>query len=292
MYRSGMEIPKVAFSSITYSKIASGSYFIGFNLDTGGLLSKMDSTGKITILEPTELAVDKIDPRDFIILNPLSLDSDYYLGGEYDFLIGLRQGYATQYDNDFKQPLNGIYLLSSVETSLKFFEAVNQWTEYPLDDATTYDIGITSSIETYLKFAEAVGTYDINLRFDNTDFTDKFADLLLNTEFTTEYLEQKTEVLNMILDKGIVEFSLIGTESKLDYLESFRRIAGPTYAAGDLIKWLLDNPEWSNYFSQYFGRILDQGIVVYSLPTVGILISSVESALKFFETINQPTEPI
>ena len=282
MYRSGMEIPKVAFSSITYSKIASGSYFIGFNLDTGGLLSKMDSTGKITILEPTELAVDKIDPRDFIISNPLSIDA----GFNNSLLVALDKGYVTQYDDNFKQPLNGIYLLSSVETSLKFLEAVNQWTEYPLDNATTYDIGIAASIETYLKFEEAVETYDINLRFDNTDFTDKFADLLLNTEFTTENLQQKIEFLDRILDKGIVEFSLIGANSKLDYLESFRRIEEFVEGAVINIQWLLNNPEWSNVFSQDFNLILDQGIVVYSLPTGGIFISSVETSLKFFDEIN------
>jgi hypothetical protein len=282
MYRSGMEIPKVAFSSITYSKIASGSYFIGFNLDTGGLLSKMDSTGKITILEPTELAVDKIDPRDFIISNPLSIDA----GFNNSLLVALDKGYVTQYDDNFKQPLNGIYLLSSVETSLKFLEAVNQWTEYPLDNATTYDIGIAASIETYLKFEEAVDIVDINLRIGNTDFADKFADLLLNTEFTTENLEQKTGVLSRILDKGIVEFSLIGANSKLDYLESFRRIEEFVEGAVINIQWLLNNPEWSNVFSQDFNLILDQGIVVYSLPTGGIFISSVETSIKFFIEIN------
>jgi hypothetical protein len=282
MYRSGMEIPKVAFSSITYSKIASGSYFIGFNLDTGGLLSKMDSTGKITILEPTELAVDKIDPRDFIISNPLSIDA----GFNNSLLVALDKGYVTQYDDNFKQPLNGIYLLSSVETSLKFLEAVNQWTEYPLDNATTYDIGIAASIETYLKFEEAVETYDINLRIGNTDFADAFADLLLNTEFTTENLEQKTEVLGRILNQGIVEFSLIGANSKLDYLESFRRIEEFVEGAFIDIQWLLNNPEWSNVFPEDFNRILDKGIVVYSLPTGGIFISSVETSLKFFDEIN------
>jgi hypothetical protein len=282
MYRSGMEIPKVAFSSITYSKIASGSYFIGFNLDTGGLLSKMDSTGKITILEPTELAVDKIDPRDFIISNPLSTDA----GSNNSLLVALVKGYVTQYDDNFKQPLNGIYLLSSVETSLKFLEAVNQWTEYPLDNATTYDIGIAASIETYLKFEEAVETYDINLRIGNTDFADAFANLLLNTEFTTENLEQKTLVLDRILDRGIVEFSLIGANSKLDYLESFRRIEEFVEGAVINIQWLLNNPEWSNVFPEDFSRILDRGIVVYSLPTGGIFISSVETSLKFFDGIN------
>jgi hypothetical protein len=51
MYGSGIEIPKVAFSTITLSKIATGSYFIGFDLDNGGKLSKINNLGNITVIE-------------------------------------------------------------------------------------------------------------------------------------------------------------------------------------------------------------------------------------------------
>jgi hypothetical protein len=51
MYGSGMEMPRVSFITIDFSQIEAGSYFIGFNLDTGGLLSKLDSMGNITVIE-------------------------------------------------------------------------------------------------------------------------------------------------------------------------------------------------------------------------------------------------
>jgi hypothetical protein len=50
---SGIVIPKVAFSTVTYGTLAPDSFFIGFDLDNGGTLSKIDSLGNITVLEPT-----------------------------------------------------------------------------------------------------------------------------------------------------------------------------------------------------------------------------------------------
>lgn len=51
MYNSGLEIPKVAFSLLDYTEIEPGSYFIGFDLDNSGKLSKMDHLGQITVIE-------------------------------------------------------------------------------------------------------------------------------------------------------------------------------------------------------------------------------------------------
>ena len=50
-YNSGLELPKVAFSEITYSLIPLGSFFVGFDLDNAGILSKIDNTGTITVIE-------------------------------------------------------------------------------------------------------------------------------------------------------------------------------------------------------------------------------------------------
>lgn len=66
MYRSGIELPKVAFSVINFDKIQVGSFFVGFNLDNSGKLSKMDHLGNITVIEngpfgtpnPQEIFVD------------------------------------------------------------------------------------------------------------------------------------------------------------------------------------------------------------------------------------------
>ena len=58
MYGSGVESPKVPFSSVDYTVIAPGSYFIGFDMDNAGKLSKMDNTGTITVIEVTSSVID------------------------------------------------------------------------------------------------------------------------------------------------------------------------------------------------------------------------------------------
>jgi hypothetical protein len=50
-YRSGVEIPKVSFSDIDYTQINSNAFFIGFDLDNLGKLSKIDEFGNITAIE-------------------------------------------------------------------------------------------------------------------------------------------------------------------------------------------------------------------------------------------------
>ena len=51
MYRSGIQLPKVSFSQIDTSYIPTSSYFIGFDLDNIGKLSKLDKNGVITVIE-------------------------------------------------------------------------------------------------------------------------------------------------------------------------------------------------------------------------------------------------
>jgi len=51
MYRSGVEIPKVSFSSLQYDRIPINSYFLGFNLDNAGKLSKLERNGTVTPIE-------------------------------------------------------------------------------------------------------------------------------------------------------------------------------------------------------------------------------------------------
>jgi hypothetical protein len=58
MYRSGIQLPKVAFSSLTYDKIPASSYFIGFNLDNNGKLSKIRKDGTITVIEQDYSSVE------------------------------------------------------------------------------------------------------------------------------------------------------------------------------------------------------------------------------------------
>jgi hypothetical protein len=53
-YSSGVQLPQVEFSTIDSTEIPVGSYFVGFDLDNGGKLSKMDNTGNITVIEGGE----------------------------------------------------------------------------------------------------------------------------------------------------------------------------------------------------------------------------------------------
>lgn len=58
MYNTGIEIPKISFTSLDYTEIESGSYFIGFDLDNAGKLSKIDNTGTITVIERADGLTD------------------------------------------------------------------------------------------------------------------------------------------------------------------------------------------------------------------------------------------
>jgi hypothetical protein len=55
--KSGIVLPKVAFSTLTAGSIGATSFFIGFDSDNSGILSKIDSLGNITPLEPTPTVV-------------------------------------------------------------------------------------------------------------------------------------------------------------------------------------------------------------------------------------------
>ena len=49
-YNSGVQLPRVKFSTLTFTQIPVGSFFIGFDLDNFGKLSKIDTFGNITVL--------------------------------------------------------------------------------------------------------------------------------------------------------------------------------------------------------------------------------------------------
>ena len=51
IYRSGIELPRVQFSTFDYAQIRSGAYFLAFDLDNSGKLSKIDKNGVTTVLE-------------------------------------------------------------------------------------------------------------------------------------------------------------------------------------------------------------------------------------------------
>jgi hypothetical protein len=47
----GITIPQIDFATLNHNGIEVGSYFIGFNTNAGGKLSKMDHLGNITLIE-------------------------------------------------------------------------------------------------------------------------------------------------------------------------------------------------------------------------------------------------
>jgi hypothetical protein len=93
MYGSGIELPKVSFASIDFSQIPAGSYFIGFDLDTAGALSKMDSTGAITVIGGGVIDVGSGANSTYRIDNNNTASGDYStVSGGY---INTASGYAS-----------------------------------------------------------------------------------------------------------------------------------------------------------------------------------------------------
>lgn len=87
MYNSGIELPKVSFSALDYTEIPGGGYFIGFDLDNSGKLSKMDDTGTISVIEQTSsggtlTSVGLNMPAAFTVSNsPITLSGDIVVTG-------------------------------------------------------------------------------------------------------------------------------------------------------------------------------------------------------------------
>jgi hypothetical protein len=169
----------------------------------------------------------------------------------------------TNESGEFEAPEKNIYVLASVETYLKFAEALGTDNESEDD----IDINIAASVETYLKFNEAVRYYpqvfNLNYNYENqTEFLSTWLNIInwSNIEWSdrTEEVEDKVEILDRVLDKGIVELGYLKIKN---YSEVY------------------ENP-------LVFDRILDKGIVIsYREMKNNILISSVETYLKYAEAI-------
>ena len=128
MYNGGIELPRVSFSTIQYSKIEIGSYFVGFDLDNSGKLSKMDSTGVITVIEGAGGTSDllRIDVVSFGVANGIPSNR---IGGDQNGL----------YDTNNIKPLlwevtnsMGAILVTDADFSnildqSQFFEALDEY---------------------------------------------------------------------------------------------------------------------------------------------------------------------
>ena len=75
MYNTGVEIPRVSFSALSYSGIPANSYFMGFDLDNSGKLSKLDNTGTVTVIEGGGGSGGGISLTDLSVNAPLTYNN-------------------------------------------------------------------------------------------------------------------------------------------------------------------------------------------------------------------------
>ncbi len=92
---SGIKYLKTNFALITAGQIPVGSYLVGFDVNNGGKLSKMDSALSLTVIETggtvtsvvagTNVSVDNTDPA-----NPIVSSTNYFTEGlDFTFLTSL-----------------------------------------------------------------------------------------------------------------------------------------------------------------------------------------------------------
>jgi hypothetical protein len=238
---------------------------------------------KIDTIETDKLSVGGLqiqkpkDPREYVLSKETfenvigSLDKgEYLLNNEY-----------------FTFPEDTLYVLSSVETYLKFQEATKNVDPSLLENKK---INVNASIETYLKFWEATnGAVNYNYN-SKTGFQQQLLELINDTSyFDEEVLQTKTEFTDRLLDKGIVEFGQIGEGSKLNYSEIFKK----TIFNIETVTQRVSSDNSDNYLliQLFFDRMIDLGIVVRTFKG-NLIISSVETYLKFLEDVsNSPAVP-
>lgn len=188
----------------------------------------------------------------------------------------------------FLKPDNGLYIFSTVETYLKFNEAVVNGYPGP-DDQRVTSINLFSSVETYLKFAEAMSNwfeFSAAVGTTNNGFNTQLKSLLENPliNYQGETLPTRFNNIDMILDRGIVEVN--GIENKsildriLDNLDMYSVNSTP-----DILKFIQDYTEDYSITPLVLGSFIDSGLVVWE-NTKYISISNIEEILKYLESFN------
>lgn len=252
MYKSGIELPKVAFSTITLSKINSGSFFFGFDLDNSGLLSKIDNLGNITVMEGGTWGT---------ILGTLSnqtdlqaeLDAKYDASNPSGYISGITSGNVT---------------------------AALGYTPYNATNPAGYISGITSGNVTaalgYTPYnstnpagyidATALTAYEPLLGFTPEDTANKSTDGTLAANSDALYASQKavktyvdSSVSGLLSDMGNWDasgnvFPTTGgsgpggsiLKGDLWYVSVAGTLGGNAVAVGDNFRALVDNPTLSS----------------------------------------------
>lgn len=154
-----------------------------------------------------------------------------------------------------------IYVLSSIETFLKFTESFTCKFENPCC------LNVNASTETYLKLLEALAGYE-------RQGTGKFP-LNCCTKFSTyvEELKNLTDCSLNLLDIGIAEYGSLTDDqaSQVHNIVIMLQTLYPTATATELC--------------DYVAELLDTGLVIYC-DANGMFIGGVETFLKYAEAIN------
>jgi hypothetical protein len=145
---------------------------------------------------------------------------------------------------------NNTYILASVETFLKYYEANG--------NASNWDV--IASVETYLKLTEAAGGQGPERQSKSfVPSVEKILDIVPNDA--------------QIIDKGIVE-SVEGEYSAL------RILLGEIQSSNWAVRSNMSVQEITEILAN---KIFDKGIVFLPLFGVEVCIASVETALKYLE---------
>jgi hypothetical protein len=161
---------------------------------------------------------------------------------------------------DCVQVMNGnnvsVYVISSVETFLKFSEAIG----FTRGITPTCCTHLAASVETTLKFTEAFGIPENPIPTCSKNFNS-----CINTIKNT----LTPEGINRLSDKGVVEYGSLSGESQLCRINDFIDLSielDPTSASKE----------------EQLDRILDKGMVI-SCYDDEIVTASVETWLKWAE---------
>jgi hypothetical protein len=169
-----------------------------------------------------------------------------------------------------------VYVLASVETYLKFWEAMYS-TQF---GGCTFQggccVNVLAAVETYLKYEEAAGNDDNSTCCNG--FTECSEELFC---WMIQGSSDPEDDKDRILDKGIVEQGNIVnncTGVGGSDLCKFTEFLAEYYA--------IDKRAQITSKSEIVDRILDKGIVFYCNPETGeIVVASVETFLKYAENI-------
>jgi hypothetical protein len=150
-----------------------------------------------------------------------------------------------------------VYTIASVETFLKFSEAIG----FNRGNTPTCCTQITASVETSLKFNDAFGDSPTNpVPSCPTNF---------NSCMNTLKNSLTSEGIDRLLDKGIVEYGSLSGFSQICRIDEF-------------IDLSISLDPQSSTKAEIIDRIIDKGIVV-SCYDDEIVIASVETWLKYAE---------